>query len=455
MLSLVIAVLLLSVGCLAAHAATFYVATTGSNAVSCTQAQSSSTPRRTINQGIACLSSGDTLIVGDGIYDEIISDVGGPGGYTINRPPSGTSWTSMTTIKAAHSRGATLKVSAPTGGWNTIIEFDDATTQYIQIEGFVLDGEHKAQGIASCVGVYNSHHIRFKDVHFKDADQGIQGTAYDYEILASEVSGHGYNASGTDTCAGGSEPYPGFCHGFYMRGSGHLFDGLHVHHNSGNGFQLYASNCTVRNTFVHDNKGHGIWFLGSSGTAYNNVVVRNCGGGIGFGGGTNVANSNTITNQAANPPACVSGYLYGITTGTPNTTTIKNNLITNIPSSSDKGYIFAAGGTGATGNYYADNSLNTSLVTGNLCDNATMVGCTYAAGSNSTFFVDATTDNYHICTTSPARNAGATLGSPYNVDKDGIARPTTGAVDIGAYQYVSGTVKLPLPAPSNLRATVQ
>ena len=59
LLSLVIAVVLLGVGCLSAHAATFYVSTAGADSVTCAQAQSAQTPRRTINQGIACLAGED------------------------------------------------------------------------------------------------------------------------------------------------------------------------------------------------------------------------------------------------------------------------------------------------------------------------------------------------------------------------------------------------------------
>jgi hypothetical protein len=422
---------------------TYYAGAGGSNANPCTGAGGNNATNRnfrklTINGGIGCLGSGDTLLITLGTYDEILSDIGGPGGYPTVRPPNGTSWSAVTTIKAETALQVTMRpLAASGGGWNTIIEFDDATTQYLQIEGLILDGQHKATGTASCVGVWESHHIRFKDVHLKDADQGIQGTAYNYEILTSEVSGHGYDASGTDTCAGGSEPYPGFCHGFYLRGSGHLFDGLHVHNNSGNGFQLYASDCTVRNTFMHDNKGHGIWFLGSSGTAYNNVLARNCGAGIEFDGGTNVAVGNTITEQAPDPPACVSGYIFGITTGSPASTTIKNNLITNIPGTGDKAYIYASGGTGATGNYYADNSLNTSLVTGNICSVSGMVGCTTQVGTNATFFANAAGGDYHNAAGAPQINAGVTLGSPYTTDKDGNARSVPW--DIGAYETVSQT----------------
>src|SRR4030095_15748943 len=156
-----------------------------------------------------------------------------------------------------------------------------------------------------------------------------------------------------------------------------------------------------------------------------------------FDGGTNVAVGNTITEQAPDPPACVSGYIFSITTGSPASTTIKNNLITNIAGTGDKAYIYASGGTGATGNYYADNSLNTSLVTGNICSVSGMVGCTTQVGTNATFFANAAGGDYHNAAGAPQINAGVTLGSPYTTDKDGNARSVPW--DIGAYETVSQT----------------
>src|SRR5215471_8432101 len=64
------------------EAATYYVATTGSDINSCAVAQSPATPLQTIAAGIACLSSGDTLLVGDGNYAETIE---------ANTIPNGTS----------------------------------------------------------------------------------------------------------------------------------------------------------------------------------------------------------------------------------------------------------------------------------------------------------------------------------------------------------------------------
>ncbi len=83
-----------------AHGATYYVATTGSDSTSCANAQSQSTPKLTINAGIGCLSSGDTLIVKAGIYNEIIPD----------NIPSGTAGTPTTVKSEGRGIGVTLRL---------------------------------------------------------------------------------------------------------------------------------------------------------------------------------------------------------------------------------------------------------------------------------------------------------------------------------------------------------
>ena len=67
-----------------ANAATYYVAKNGNDGYTCSQAQNPATPKITLNTGISCLSSGDTLEVKAGTYDAPSDTV---------EPPSGTSWT--------------------------------------------------------------------------------------------------------------------------------------------------------------------------------------------------------------------------------------------------------------------------------------------------------------------------------------------------------------------------
>src|SRR5438552_8218292 len=88
-----------------AHSTTYYVATTGSDTNTCTQAQDSSTPKRTVNAALNCLGTaagagaGHTVQVAPGTYVETID----------NNLPGGTSWDAPFTLKAAAIGTATLQ----------------------------------------------------------------------------------------------------------------------------------------------------------------------------------------------------------------------------------------------------------------------------------------------------------------------------------------------------------
>ena len=59
----------------------------------------------------------------------------------------------------------------------------------------------------------------------------------------------------------------------------------------------------------------------------------------------------------------------------------------------------------------------------------------YSHSGQSLAFVNAGAGNFHLTATSPAINAGVSLGAPYNVDKDGAPRVTP--PDAGAYEFGS------------------
>lgn len=72
-----------------------------------------------------------------------------------------------------------------------------------------------------------------------------------------------------------------------------------------------------------------------------------------------------------------------------------------------------------------------------------------ATGSSS--FRNISTDDYHLTSSSRARDAGATL-TEVTTDKDRVSRPQASAYDIGAYEYVGDTADTtPSAAPANLR----
>src|SRR5262245_36268045 len=104
----------------ASEAATFYVATTGSDKHPGTAEQ----PFRTVRGGARGLSAGDTLIVQAGTYAEDLN----------NAFPSGLSWSQPVTIRAAP--GATVTLT-PLAQMDVFVAFVGAQYQYIALEGFI------------------------------------------------------------------------------------------------------------------------------------------------------------------------------------------------------------------------------------------------------------------------------------------------------------------------------
>lgn len=98
-------------------------------------------PCLTITRGISQMSGGDTLIVGDGTYNEQITDM-----------PSG-SVGAYTTIQAQNLHGATV---------NGLGEFEAAIEvsykSYVKVEGFKANGNGLS---SSVVMAYESDHIKF------------------------------------------------------------------------------------------------------------------------------------------------------------------------------------------------------------------------------------------------------------------------------------------------------
>jgi len=307
--------------------ATYWVAKTGSDSNSCSQAQSQSTPRLTINEGLKCLAGGDTLYILSGTYNERIESRAGTPSV-----PSGRSWTNMTTISAA--LGSELQVILrPDSGEHVVFLF--GTHQYINFNGLVLDGSgisHTGTKGEDCSPGYNCgtiggvpQFIKWSNSEIKNAhDSGVLGYG---DSIFTNMNIH-HNGS-TD-----------FDHGLYIAGVGNLIENSQVHHNSGWGVHVYnqpggTNNNTVRGNVIYSNgrfKARGVGIVLSSGfnnQAYNNILYDNLGGGIQIDWGDNLmAYNNTIYNNAA---GCIS---IG---GSSSNAIVKNNLC------SDSGDITNAG----------------------------------------------------------------------------------------------------------------
>lgn len=399
----------------AGGATTFYVATNGSDSNTCTQAQSTSTPKRSISGssgGISCLSAGSTLYIRAGNYAELIAS------YNTSIP-SGTSWTNAVTI--AGYPGETVVIM---GNSSNAVDFSAGSgISYVIFRDFVLNLSSNALGAYLGSGV---NHIRFHNIEVKSSyvggdsttsnSLGFQGGGTFIEVLNCNI----HNLSN---------------YGFYVFGQNWLIEGNRIHDNAGYGIQVYnsghsdVSNNTVSNNVIYANGGGYrvltgglILASGSNNLAYNNIFYGHKDGGasvqIGYtNGGTNNRLYNNIVYGGQGPGINVDSSASG--------SQVKNNIVYN------------NNGGGIT------NSSASTTFANNLCG-AAGTGCAYVGDPN---FVDPAGRDFHLQSTSPAINKGVTL-TEFSTDIDGNSRPQGIAWDIGAGEYLSGGNSAP---PSNLR----
>jgi parallel beta-helix repeat protein len=406
--------ILVLIGCVAygglAEAATYYVAQNGNDGRSCTQAQSASTPKLTVNNGVSCLHAGDTLLVRGGTYDEAL----------IDNIPSGTSWASP--VRIAAFPGETVWMS-PTSSMYVVYLAN--VEHYIELDGINMNATNVADGVVKIEGWSggNAHHIRVKNAELVGSPNASSQLVIVTASVANIVGGNEFiNLTVHRGCCSD------FNHGFYVQSSNNLIDSCRIFDISGAGVQIYngygvsPDGNVVRNNVIHDGRstgtgqrGWGIITAGGTGNRlYNNIVynIRNAADGsagiyVYAGTGTGVYN-NTVYGASG----------YGIVVEpSASDTTITNNI----------SYSNARGD-------YRDSGAGTK-------------GSTNLTGTNP-LFVNPSAGNFQLQAGSPAINAGTAI-SLVPTDFNGAPRPYGGAYDIGAYEF--GSQPVPPPVPVNLR----
>jgi hypothetical protein len=126
-----------------ADAKTLYVAKTGSDGSSCASASSACA---TITHGIAAMSGGDTLMIGDGTYAEQITQM-----------PNGTA-SAYTTIQAVNDWGVTIDAS---GFSNNYMDGIRVSASYVVIRGFHVK-MNQANDNDLGVDVFSSDHVKIQ-----------------------------------------------------------------------------------------------------------------------------------------------------------------------------------------------------------------------------------------------------------------------------------------------------
>ena len=410
-------------------AATYYVATTGSDSNSCTTAQtctssSCTTAKRNAmgaSGGAACLSSGDTLYLRAGTYSQAIDT-------QVTTFPGGSSWSAPTTIAGYPGETVTLNSSG-----YAIINHVDEAVQYVVYDNFVLDGINQGVGTNSLFNVAGNgntqSHIRLQNSEVKNAykcavtPQAYNGT--DLQVVNNNIHDNSLRSIGSsDTC-----------YGIYAHGSNGLIEGNRIHDNGNFAIHVYREGPPAptawvirKNLFYNNGVGSSVDGLGMHAAnalvsgpdhvMYNNILYNNNGIGqdycITMGWGNSSPNIQLYNNTCYGHTVAAIQYCNSCN---PNPI-VRNNIFWN------------NGGTTTE-----INGTQLGTYSNNLCEDSTS-GCVLT-GQNPQF-VSTSTPDFHLQASSPAINAGTTV-SAVPTDYDGNTRPQGSAYDIGAYEFVTST----------------
>ena len=391
-----------------ASAATYYVATTGTNAT-CVAAQTITTPAQTIAFGVGCLSAGDTLYIRTGTYAERID----PNDYTI---PSGASWVAPITIAGYPNETVTIS-----GGVNIQDNLNLSVPVYLVFDNLTL---RNGLGNAFRIGG-NVNHIRVKnsDIQSTKTNSVFADNTTSYlEVLNCNIHDSPIEFVPAWNMTTGT-------YGLYLSGNNMTITGNNIQNNTGYGIHEYqeggtnVSNNVIANNIITGNGfddgergselGGAIISSGDNNLFYNNIVYSNKHGviigHISSAGNNKIYNNTIYGNQ---------GLGLQFLADSPNTTA-QNNIVYLNGNGTPGQQIVDWGTTGLT----ADHNLITDPS-----------------------FVNAGAANFRLQSGSAARDAGITVGA-VTTDIESIARPQGVAYDIGAYEFTNAP-------PSTATATI-
>ena len=273
--------------------------------------------------------------------------------------------------------------------------------------------------------------------------------------------------------------------GFFIDGNYHVLDGFEIKNGPSGGITIWANNNQILNCNIHHNGNrassssegqdgvysnedtsgnsyfanyihhngrpgirfdHGLYLCGRNEVVINNVLLANAGSGVQVAGYTTVSNLKIYNNVMA-----YNGTQGIILWQAMNGVDIKNNILYangtyGINTSDAHG-----GGVNIDHNLFFANALGHFNLTFNGSDVSYSLGSTiygdpfFANGTSATF-------DAHLAGGSPAIFAGLNLYSSFTTDMAGVARPASGAWDLGTYKYGSsgptGTTDTTPPAAS-------
>jgi parallel beta-helix repeat protein len=256
------------------EAATYYVATDGSDSNPGTEAR----PFQTLGGSVGKLGPGDTLYVKNGTYTGSLSLIGWP---------SGTSWDNPVTLAAYPGHSPVIRTQSG------ISALYLSYISYIVIDGFFIDGTNGYDTIKITTG---SSHIR------------IQNSEIAYSLGNGIVMNNGADGNELLHLQVHNNGKTGYDHGIYIASSDNIVEGCSIHDNSGygvhvyNGSSLEANNNVIRSNEIYNNgwsgSGAGILLSSGDGNQANNNAIwgNNYVGGIyiNYGASNTYVGGNTI-----------------------------------------------------------------------------------------------------------------------------------------------------------------
>jgi hypothetical protein len=421
----------------AAH--TFYVSTSGNDAVSCTTAQNIATPKRTINGGMACMAPGDTLYIRSGTYTEKIT------------------WSLECRAEApctmAGYPGDARPVIQPKGSYDGILVYKPNTnsSSYVLIKNLDIDALNQSENL-SCMGIVMQH-TTVENIYCVNAARN--GFVVGGNCVGDGCSNYSIIRNNTIVKCGRVQPNSDWDTkgiGIYSVSANSLFEGNLIDGCRGGGIEInYDGN---RNSIFRNNTIRNIGILSPwgpvSGTWTGGTGRPTFGRGFAVGGagvfGPNGPTNNQIYNNimynikgSTGESRCFSFWAGS------SSNLIANNICHNV----DTSYVVNCFTTHSN-TTIQNNIFSQTPIAPNVC--GTLKGTITNNLTNpnvSATFVNAPSGDFHLKQGSPAINAGTTIVGIYT-DFTGTSRPQGAAYDMGAFEYVEQPFGLP-PSPTNLR----
>ena len=405
---------------------------------------SASEPWATLNHAANVAGAGDTVIVANGTYEEILApqNSGSPGSPVI--------------FKAASAHGAVIDGSSITLDiYGALVQVSDRS--YVTIEGFkVVDAG--PLDTSSGIQVDNSQHIVIQNNHtLRTASSGILVWGSDEVVVENneveEAMTRGATSENECITFGETSNFVArgnhVHHGSTIRGEGiDAKDGSsngevvgnHVHHVASVGLYVDSWDKSTHDIDVHENLVHDIGGAGISiasemgGTlsrvrVFNNLVYDNTEVGLSLSGCCIASHpvsdveivNNTFVNNGQDPWGGSIHHENSQAQGV----VIRNNIVS-------EGYLFQIALEGVPP---GEVSVDYNLIHGFRGEVGETRGSNYQEGNP--LFADAGNKDFHLTATSPGVDTGSSTAAPAT-DYDGNTRPQGTGMDMGAYEYPSG-----------------